>query len=120
MVDPEDFARARQLGVKAGNRFLAVTIAVPDEGAAISRAEVPARAGLIVPKSQIPLAVDRNRVKRQLRHLLMSRIGQYPKGTLLIVRVFRAIKGRDSAFMAAKLDSALSEAAKKLGSGGGA
>jgi ribonuclease P protein component len=46
----------------------------------------PARAGFIVGRSVGP-AVDRNRLRRQLRHLLVPRLGSLPAGTDVVVRV---------------------------------
>lgn len=119
LVESEDFKRARRFGVKAGNRFLVVTIAVSEEDAAISHVLEPggARVGFIIPRSQLPRAVDRNRVRRQLRHLMRSRVAEYSDGTLIVIRVLSACKGKDSEFLAAELDSMLRGAKKKLDRG---
>ena len=44
------------------------------------------RAGVVVGKA-VGHAVSRNRVRRQLRHLLAARLGDLPPGSALVVRV---------------------------------
>jgi ribonuclease P protein component len=70
------------------------------------------RAGFVVPKA-VGGAVQRNRVKRRLRHLVRDRIGQLPAGCDLVVRALPAAAGRPYQAMAADLDAALASALRK-------
>ncbi len=72
-----------------------------------------ARAGIVVPKREIPLAVDRNAVKRKLRHLLAGRLADVPTGTRVVVRGLRSSSKMTSQELAGYLDRALSSALKK-------
>lgn len=56
--------------------------AIEDHGVGRFRA----RAGTVVPKS-VGSAVRRNRVRRQLRHLLAERLPSLPPGAAVVVRV---------------------------------
>jgi len=69
--------------------------------------ELPARAGFVVPRA-VGGAVVRNRVRRQLRHLVAERIDTLPTGARLVVRVLPAAAGSTTAQLAGDLDSALS------------
>jgi ribonuclease P protein component len=62
-------------------------------------------------------AVTRNRVRRQLRHLLAERVPAFPRGTLVVVRARSDIATQGRAAVAAALDRAL--AAVELGPGRG-
>jgi ribonuclease P protein component len=62
--------------------------------------------GFVVSKAVGP-AVDRNRVKRQLRHLMRDRIGSLPAGSRVVVRALPASHGTDSATLGSHLDAAL-------------
>ena len=66
--------------------------------------------GFVVPKREIPLATGRNRVKRQLRHLMAQRIGQMPAGTRIVIRGLKGARGRTAAELARSLDRALTTA----------
>jgi len=59
-----------------------VDMAIEDQGVGRFRA----RAGTVVPKS-VGSAVRRNRVRRQLRHLLAERLPSLPPGAAVVVRV---------------------------------
>ncbi len=79
------------------------------------------KAGIIVGKRQIPRAVDRNRVKRRLRHLLADRLTQntigggttdgaatsLPPGSRIVVRALGPTKKMSSAQLADNLDRLL-------------
>ena len=66
--------------------------------------------GFVVPKRSIPLATGRNRVKRQLRHLMAARVGSLPEGARVVVRAQAAASGHTSAELAHSLDRALTRA----------
>ncbi len=115
-MDPKKFSWAQRVGAKAGNRFLAVTIAVPGSGAAISRplleTEDP-QVGFIIAKRQVARAVDRNRLKRRLRHLVKGHLPGLPLGTVVVIRAFGQATALSGEELAAQLDDALSRAQKK-------
>lgn len=69
--------------------------------------------GFVVPKSQIKRAVGRNRVKRQLRHLMKERLGVLPLGARVVVRVKHDALGASSCELAEELDQVLRRAWKK-------
>jgi len=64
------------------------------------------RAGFIVPKA-VGGAVVRNRVRRQLRHLVRARLTDLPAGTDLVVRVLPAAVGRSYNQLGSDLSQAL-------------
>ncbi|MFT0761970.1 ribonuclease P protein component [Actinomyces sp. F1_1611] len=119
LVESAAFKRALRVGARGGNRFLAATIAVPPVGTAIchpqkGEAETPVRVGLIVAKREVPTAVARNRLKRQLRHLMRPRLGNFDPGTDIVLRVFGRCQGLSSTELALHLDKALAQAQRKL------
>jgi ribonuclease P protein component len=69
------------------------------------------RVGLVVARTVGP-AVVRNRVRRQLRHLLRDRLPSLPGGSALVVRANPAAAGAGSRLLAADLDQALRRARK--------
>jgi ribonuclease P protein component len=72
-------------------------------------ATAPARAGFIVSRSVGP-AVDRNRLRRQLRHVLVPRLASMPTGTDVVVRVTPAAMSIGRRRLAATLDQVLARA----------
>jgi ribonuclease P protein component len=65
--------------------------------------------GFVVSKA-VGSAVDRNRVKRQLRHLMRDRVDGLPDGTRVVVRALPAAHGAGSVTLAEHLDAALARA----------
>jgi len=65
--------------------------------------------GFVVSKA-VGSAVERNRVKRQLRHLMRDRVSSLPAGSRVVVRALPAAQGADSSTLAEHLDAALSRA----------
>lgn len=63
------------------------------------------RAGVVVGKRQVRRAVDRNRVKRKLRHLLSARLSALPAGTCVVVRALAPSQSMKSSDLGAELDS---------------
>jgi len=62
--------------------------------------------GFTIPKT-VGSAVVRNRVRRQLRHLMASRLTELPTDARVVVRVLPPAAGATSSELAADLDSAL-------------
>jgi len=113
----QEFATAIRRGRQAGRPLLVLHLhhdpdsnvdadadAVREAG---SEMVAPApRVGLVVGRTVGP-AVVRNRVRRQLRHLLRDRVDRLPPGALLVVRALPGAAGAASSALAADLDRAL-------------
>lgn len=131
MVDADDFTYVLRRGTRAGNKHLVLAVACPasvEAGEALSPArqaeregarsdrrggDLHTKIGFIVPKKQIPLAVDRNRVRRRLRHLLAGRLEMFPPGSKVVVRVMAPISELSSAQLADQLDRAIAAVKRK-------
>ncbi|MEP6760783.1 MAG: ribonuclease P protein component [Sporichthyaceae bacterium] len=72
---------------------------------------VPPKAGFVVSRT-VGGAVVRNRVRRQLRHLVAARLGGFRPGTRLVVRALPSAAAASWAELETALDSALSSALK--------
>jgi ribonuclease P protein component len=105
-----DFAAAVRGGRRAGRGVIVVHLMVPRPDAAPTRG---VRAGFVVSKA-VGGAVDRNRVKRRLRHLVRSRLAGLPEGTDLVVRTQAGAAGRSSDELAVDLDAALDAALRRV------
>ncbi len=108
MTDPQDFRRTIRLGARAGNPMVVVHCQTDEESAG-------SLVGFVVPKKEMPHATDRNRVKRQLRHLMRARMDGLPDGARVVIRVQRGALDRTSAELGRSLDSALSRAWSRWG-----
>jgi len=106
MVNPADFRLAIRSGSRAGQQRLIVHCRTDEDSD--SRL-----VGFVVPKSQIKRAVGRNRVKRQLRHLMKERLGALPQGARVVVRVKHDALGASSCELGEELDQVLRRAWKK-------
>jgi len=106
-----DFNATVRLGRRASRPRLVVHLAFAETGGmAIDppREEPgsPAQAGFVVSRT-VGGAVVRNRIRRQLRHLVADRIATLPAGSRLVVRVLPAAAGATTAQLAGDLDGAL-------------
>jgi ribonuclease P protein component len=110
-----DFALAVRRGRRAGRGAVVVHYLAPPEPAA-TQAAVPvpavpavasvAQVGFVVGRA-VGGAVRRNRVTRQLRHLMRDRLDRLPGGARLVVRAQPSAFGRSSAELGRDLDGAL-------------
>lgn len=101
-----DFTQAVRSGVRAGRQTLVVHL---------SNTHPEPRVGFVVSK-QVGNAVTRNRVKRQLRHLMAERVSMLD-GVHVVVRALPASATSNSRILASDLDSALRLAMKKVTAG---
>jgi len=107
-----EFAATVRAGRRAARGGLVVHLMLPDPTSVPDAAAV-ARAGFVVPKT-VGGAVQRNKVKRRLRHLVRGRIGQLPAGTDLVVRALPGAADRSYQGLSSDLDAALAAARRKL------
>jgi ribonuclease P protein component len=102
-----DFDAVYRQGRSVSTRFLVLYWFPRDE-------ETEPRLGIAVPKGS-GSAVERNRVKRRLREAWRERLGRVPSGRdyVLIARpaLAEALKSRDAAWLAERLDEVLGKAA---------
>lgn len=67
--------------------------------------------GFVIPKT-VGNAVVRNRIRRQLRHLMRDRLDRLNPWESVVIRVFPQAQGKSSVQLAGDLDRAWSKAAK--------
>jgi ribonuclease P protein component len=105
-----EFTTTVRTGRRAATRALTLHLAGPDTAPRAS-----AQIGFIVPRT-VGGAVQRNRVRRRLRHLLTGQLSAVPKGASLVVRVAPAAASMSSAELARELDKALTRLGGTTGS----
>jgi ribonuclease P protein component len=103
----EDFTSVVRGGRRAGASGLVVHLAFAPVPTAPDLQ--PARAGFIVGRA-VGSAVTRNRLRRQLRHLLAPRLGVMPAGTDVVVRASAAAAHSNARDLADRLDGLLNRA----------
>ncbi|MET8334929.1 ribonuclease P protein component [Streptosporangium canum] len=96
----EEFANAVRKGSRAGRPTLVAHLSVRAD------TDEPPLVGFVVSRA-VGGAVIRNRVKRQLRHLIRDRLHRLPRGSLLVVRANPPAASARSERLAAELDVAL-------------
>lgn len=111
----QDFAEAVRRGRRAGRPLLVVHLRRDAAGRRDATDAThphepggtapPARAGFVVSKA-VGGAVQRNLVKRRLRHLVRERLSLLPPGSLVVVRALPGAGGADHAQLALDLDAA--------------
>ena len=98
MRSGDDFRHTIRRGAKGAQPTL-VTHVVPGTGGLTS-------VGFVVSKG-VGNAVERNLVKRRLRHLMRERVNTFPAGSRVVVRALPASSGARSSTLAEHLDAAL-------------
>jgi ribonuclease P protein component len=99
-----DFRVTVRRGAKAARPTLVAHVVVSTES------ELGATSvGFVVSRS-IGSAVDRNRVKRRLRHLMRTRMADVPAGSRVVIRALPAAKDASSMALGDDLDEALRRA----------
>ena len=106
MVDPADFTAAIRQGTRTGDPLVVVHVRADEE-------RNSRLVGFVVPKREIKRANGRNRVKRQLRHLMRERIADLPSGTRIVIRASRKALGIPSKELADHLDRVMERAWRK-------
>ena len=106
MVHPGDFKNTIRRGSRAGNSMVVVHCRTDE-------ASRSALVGFVVPKKAIRLASGRNRIKRQLRHLMRQRVGDFSPHLHLVIRVLPGAVDQDYHVLATQLDNALRRALRK-------
>ena len=106
MVDPALFRAVIRDGARAGNAAVVVHCRT-DEGRATPLV------GFVVPKREIALATKRNRLRRQVRHLIAARLATMPSNIALVIRINGNAVGLASAELGVRLDNAMSRALRK-------
>lgn len=102
----EDFATAVRRGRRAGRPLLVVHLHSGTDPHAPGEETPATRAGFVVSKA-VGSAVERNLVKRRLRHLMRERIGRLPEGSLVVVRALPGSAQAEHDGLSADLDAAL-------------
>lgn len=80
MVEHADFTATFRRGVRSATSRIVV------HAQADKSLEKSVLVGFVVPKKQVARATKRNRVKRQLRHLMREYLPQVPGGTRIVIR----------------------------------
>lgn len=106
MTDPAEFRRCFKEGTRAGSATLVVHCRTDEDLS-------PSLVGFVVPKKEINRANGRNRVKRQLRHLMRQRLHNQPQNARIVIRAYGKTLGMNSEELGKELDSALRRAWKK-------
>ena len=116
MRSGEDFRHTIRRGARGAQPTLVthVVLGATPSGMGVSEASVPrtggqTSVGFVVSKA-VGSAVERNRVKRQLRHLMRERVDGLPRGSRVVVRALPASQSADGTTLAAHLDAALARA----------
>lgn len=106
LTDPSGFRRAGRRGRRAGSRTLVTHHLVLSD-----QIGAPAQVGFAVSKA-VGNAVNRNRVKRRLRHAVRSRLDALPPASLLVVRAKPAAAAASYDELVRDLDHCLSGAGR--------
>jgi ribonuclease P protein component len=101
----EEFSTTVRSGTRAGTPALVIHLRSGGGGEAGESGD-PTRAGFVVSRA-VGTAVDRNRVRRRLRHLVRDRLDRVPAGSRLVVRALPPSAVASSATLAAQLDRAI-------------
>ncbi|MFI1091734.1 ribonuclease P protein component [Streptomyces sp. NPDC020917] len=103
----QDFAAAVRRGRRAGRPLLVVHLRRDATDPHVPGGSTPpARAGFVVSKA-VGGSVQRNLVKRRLRHLVRDRLSLLPPGSLVVVRALPGASSADHTQLALDLDAAL-------------
>ncbi len=106
MRSGEDFRHTIRRGARGSQPTLVTHVVL---GARATGTDGPTSVGFVVSKA-VGSAVERNLVKRRLRHLMRDRVGSLPPGSRVVVRALPASQSAPSTTLAEHLDAALRRA----------
>jgi ribonuclease P protein component len=109
MRSSEDFRVTVRRGTKAARPTLVAHVVLPIGPGAGAEPETATSVGFVVNRG-VGTAVDRNRVKRRLRHLMRHRLADVSDGSRIVLRALPAARDASSSELAVDLDEALSRA----------
>jgi len=112
-----DFAATLRAGRSRSRGSATPSLLVVHQAVGPAGDDAPARAGFVVSRA-VGGAVVRNRVRRQLRHLVAARLGSFPAGTTLVVRALPPAAAASWSELGSALDSALASALTARGTRG--
>lgn len=107
----EGFSDTLRLGSRVGSRALVVSLRYPSTDSDGNNEGLgDTKVGIVVGKKQIPRAVDRNLVKRRLRHIMREKITECPRGSRVVVRALSPCVTMSFAQLDAAVDANLKRA----------
>jgi ribonuclease P protein component len=106
MRSGEDFRHTIRRGTRGAQPTLVTHVVL---GARATETDGPTSVGFVVSKA-VGSSVERNRVKRRLRHLMRDRVDALPAGSRVVVRALPASQTAPTATLAEHLDAALRRA----------
>jgi ribonuclease P protein component len=106
MRSAEDFRHTIRRGARGAQPTLVTHVVLSPR---VSETDGPTSVGFVVSKA-VGSAVERNRVKRRLRHLMRDRIASLPPGSRVVVRALPPSQSAGSATLGEHLDAALARA----------
>jgi ribonuclease P protein component len=107
LTSGQAFLAAVRGGARSGGSAVVVHLLRPETAASGS-----ARVGLVVGKS-IGNAVERNRVKRRLRHLARERLPLLPESSVLVIRAQPGAATASSSVLGNELDRGIRRALQR-------
>jgi ribonuclease P protein component len=106
MRSGEDFRATVRHGAKAARATLVSHVVLPAGADADSDEGRVTSVGFVVSRG-VGTSVDRNRVKRRLRHLMRPLLADVPVGSRIVIRALPAARDAASATLAVDLDESL-------------
>ena len=106
MRSGEDFRVTVRRGVRSVRPTLVTHVVLPADADAGTEVNGVTCVGFVVNRA-VGSSVDRNRVKRRLRHVMRTRLEDLPVGSRIVIRALPTAKDATSSALAADLDAVL-------------